>query len=306
MTNIATTNPFAAGLAAQGEAPDALDATVEAKGGFDRVPAREGVALFRLRSYIETGRHTVAKGQGKGKVQKWADFVFELVHPDHLIGPDDKKFPDTIELRNINVSMNKKAKYFKLFNAMNYSGKYQRFGDMLGDGFLGSVVHNVVGDKTYVNMESEGRFLIGAPVYNANVDPLAQPDMREVAVPEMHGDAQLFTWEQPGTSPDFLQQMWDSIKISGEKNDGTPRKNWIQEKIRSNMDWEGSYTQSVVGGTAIVMDAVADDVAAATAAAVTAEVVATGATGEPDLVQPPAGATVVDSPVDPLAGIAGL
>ena len=308
MTNTATTNQFADVVDAAVAHPDARDVSKEAKGGFDRKPAREGVALFRLRSYIETGQHTVKKGQGKGKVQQWADLEFELVHPDHMIGPDDKKFPDTIRVRDLNVSMNPKASYFKLFKAMNYDGQYTSFAQMLGHGFLGRVVHNVVGDNTYVNMRDDGNWLIGRPSYTP--DPINAPEtVVEVPVPELHGDVQLFLWEAPGIDAPMVQKMWDSIEIIGEKEDGTPYKNWIQEKVRSNMEWEGSFTQSVVGGAAIVADAVADDVAKATAAAVTAEVQTMGTNGEPDLVQPPADATVVDQQnnvVDPLAGIAGL
>lgn len=264
MTNNTAVNPFADVVDAAVSAPGAMDASKEdKKKGFDRKPARAGVALFRLRSYIETGRHTVKNGQGKGKIQLWADLEFELVHPDHLIGPDDNKFPDTIRVRDLNISMNPKASYFQLFKAMNYNGDKTSFAQMLGDGFLGRVVHNKVDDKVYVNMREDGKWLIGAPSYVA--DPINAPDtVTQVPVPELHGDVQLFLWEAPGIDAPMVQRMWDSIEISGEKSDGTEKKNWIQDKIRDNLDWDGSFTQQVVdGGTsaAAAVDDIADTVA---------------------------------------------
>ena len=297
-------------------ADGAVDASVVQKGGFTKVPARAGVALFRLRSYIETGMHVVKKGKGKGKKQMWADFTFELVHPDHLIGPDDKKFPDTISLNNINISMNEKAKYFKLFKKMNHTGTKTSFSQMLGDGFLGRVVHNVSGDTTYVNMEEDGQYLIGAPRYEA--DPIGNPGVvTEVNVPELDGDVQLFLFDAPGVQPDQVQMMWDDLEITGEKSDGTAKKNWIQEKIRSAINFEGSFTQQVVGGAAIAAEEVADDVADAVAAATntaTDPLANTTAVGDAPFVADATPEQSVDNlvaaanatVVDPLAGLTGL
>lgn len=302
-------NPFA-DIADAMEAAG-IDTSVADKNNFKEFPpAREGKALFRFVSYIETGMHEVQKGQGKGKKQRWADFTFELVHPDHMIGEGDKARPDTIELRNINVSTNKKAKYHKLFKEMDAGRGYKTFPRMLGMAFYGDLVHNKVDDKTYVNMEKDGLYLIGPPVYDANTDPLASPDMREINVPPSTRDIQCFVYDNPKitVAPERLKAMWDSIEIVGQKEDGTPYKNWIQDKIRSALDFEGSYVQSVIGGEAIVAADVAADVAAATEAAVT------GATADTVVVDDvvdttaaeAAGATVVDAPVDPLADIPGL
>lgn len=306
MTNQAV-NQFADVVDAATTADGAFDASKEVKGGFDKKPARAGIALFRLRSYIEVGQHAVKSGQGKGKKFNMAHLEFELVHPDHLIGPDDKKFPDTLWVRNLNVSQNSGSNYFKLFSAMDYDGKYTSFSQMLGHAFMGKVVHNVSGDKTYVNMREAGKdapWLIGAPRYCA--DPINAPEaVTVVPVPEMHDTQRLFLFDNPGVAAPMVQKMWDSIGIVGAKDDGTPYKNWIQDTVREALNFEGSFVQSVVGGAAVAVSAVADEVAAATAAAATAEVAATGAVSEPDLVQPLSGATVVE-PVDPLAGIAGL
>jgi len=103
----------------------------------------------------------------------------------------------------------------------------------------------------------------------------------------------------------MVQQMWDSIAIVGQKDDGTPYKNWIQDMVRSAIDFEGSFTQSVVGGTAIVDSDAAGAIAAATADAL--------AGAAPALVEPaPAAdpapqvapvAQAATPAVDPLAGL---
>ena len=299
-----TTNPYADIVDTIVSHPDAINASVESKGGgFDDKPPRAGAALLRLRSYIERGRHEVKKGMGKGKKQLWADLEFELVHPDHMKGPDDNRFPDTIRIRNLNVSMNKKATYFKLFKLMNYNQKYTSFSQMLGHAFLGEIFHNKSGDTIYANLNDEdGVYHIGAPVYNANTDPLGEPEIKAIPVPELYGEVQLFTWENPGVTAEQIQLMWDRIEITGEKADGTPKKNWIQEDIRSNLDWEGSFTQSVVGGSAIVAADVADEVSAATDA--TTQAASDDTTTEAEAT-PAADATAKD-PVDPLADIPGL
>jgi len=305
-----TTNKFAGVADAMADA--GIDTSVEDKTSFKEFPpARAGKALFRFVSYIETGMHEVERGQGKGKKQRWADFKFELVHPDHMVGEGENARPDTIELKNINVSKNKKAKYFKLFNKMNAGRGYKSFVAMLGLGFYGDLVHNKVDDKTYVNMEQDGVYLIGPPVYDANTDPMGSPDMREINVPEPTLDFQCFVFDNPDLTlaPEMIQQMWDSVEIIGKKQDGTPYKNWIQDKIRSALDWEGSYVQSVIGGDAIVATAVADDVAAAAANALADKVADTLPQQDSPVdttAAEAAGATVVDAPIDPLADIPGL
>lgn len=311
MTN-EVTNQFADIVTTAVNAPGAIDASKETKGGFDKKPARAGVALFRMLSYIEKGEHTVKSGQGKGKKQNMADITFELVHPEHMIGPDDKKFPDTITVRNLNISMNPKAKYFKLFKKMNYTGAFTSFSQMLGHAFLGSVVHNVVGDTTYVNMEADGQWLIGPPRYCA--DPINAPEaLTEVNVPEMSQPPMLFLFDNPGVDAGMVTRMWDSISISGEKNDGTPLKDWRCDMIRSANNFQGSFIQSVVGGDAIVVDDLADAINTATDAAIVdaadganqiADATPHADTADANVADPLA--VTQDDVADPLAGLAGL
>jgi len=296
-------NPYADIVEAASNAPDAVDMReVDNKGFSDRKPARAGVALFRFTSYIEWGTHEVKKGLGKGKQQPWASLGFELVHPDHMIGEGDKAFPDTLELTNLNMSSNEKAKFKLIFDDMNYTGKFENFYQMLGQGFLGYIEHNVVNEgktdeKTYVNLKS-----IGEPRYEP--DPVGQPGViREVAVPPMYGNIEQFLFDHSNVNAEQVQRMWNALEITGEKADGTPKKNWKQDKIRAALNFDGSFTQSVVGGTAAIATDVAAEVANATAAA---DVMPQQDSPVDTTAAVAAGATVVDAPVDPLADIPGL
>lgn len=305
-----TENQFAQIAEEAATAAGAVDCNVAQKGGFTKTPPRAGVALLRFKSYIETGTHKVKKGMGKGKIQPWADFGFELVHPDHLIGPDDAKFPDTININNVNVSMNEKAKYFKLFDAMNKAagGMYTQFAQMLGKGFLAEIYHNEKDGTVYCNLDQDGAWSIRAPRYAA--DPIGAPDViTQIAVPELQSPQQCFLFDNPGVSAESIQAMWASIEITGEKSDGTAKKNWIQDKVRSALNFDGSFVQSVVGGSAIVEAEVADKIADATAAAIVDAADGANQIADTDQTLVSQVANVVADAaavVDPLASIPGL
>ncbi|MCP4342906.1 MAG: hypothetical protein GY799_29490 [Desulfobulbaceae bacterium] len=290
-------NPYADIVEAASNAPDAVNMNeVDSTGFTAREPARAGVALFRFKSYIEWGVHEVQRGQGKGKQQPWASIVFELVHPDHMIGEGDKAFPDTLEMTNLNMSRNEKAKFKLLFDDMNYADKYDNFYQMLGQGFLGYIEHNVVNEgtkdeKTYVNLKS-----IGEPRYEP--DPVGQPGViREVAVPPLYGDIEQFLFDHSTVTADQVKRMWDALEITGDKADGTPKKNWKQDKIRAALNFDGSFTQSVADGTTAVVAEVAAEVGATDPLATLPQ-----ETPVDTKAAEAAGATVVD----PLADIPGL
>ena len=67
--------------------------------GFVRELPRAGAALFRLRDYIEFGIFDNRNPAYKPGLN--CMLTFELVHPDHMITPNDTKiapFPDTISI----------------------------------------------------------------------------------------------------------------------------------------------------------------------------------------------------------------
>ena len=213
---------------------------------FTKALAAEGPAMLRLRSYIELGVHDSKNKANKPSVTCY--FLFELLHPKHMLEDSEgNKYPDTVSIR-LPYGKTGKSMYRKLFKKMNYSGKYTHFSQMIGDApFLGTLSHNTVEKKTYVNLNKDGEWNIGSPVV---VDPMTSKE-RRVPIPEMQGDGQLFLWENPGMTEEMIKTMWESIFIDGtyEKDGQELSKNWIQDFIRSNNDWEGSATQSAVENT---------------------------------------------------------
>lgn len=236
-------------------AQNAEDVVDPSSGGGGFEPPREGIALLRMCSYIELGLYE-AEWKGKKKVQKKVLVEFELLHPDHKIIGADKQFKG---YHRIMVRLNKsgydKSKYMKLFNKMNYDGsvpqtdgKIPALSRFLGKPFMGQVFHSPWKEKIYSNIDKDGDFFIGAPHA-----PVTDPDTgmptgtyRDILVPEMNVAPRMFLWEAPGMSKSNYHEMWESIYIEGEKQDGSS-KNWIQEQILSveNIALEGSVAEDL-------------------------------------------------------------
>ena len=212
-------------------------------GSFEQPVAEAGIALFRLREVLEFGtKETEYKGVKKDA--KPVSLVFELVHPRHAINRND----DGSFLRNhevtvrLNKSNNDRAKYMKLFNKLNFdgavatpAGTIPSFAAFLGKPFYGNVHANVslANGKTYINLDKDGEYTIGAPRVAAT-DDMGAPtgEFNTIPVPEMNGAQKCFLWET-GVDDATYKAMWESVAIVGEKKDGTPYKNWIQEAILS-------------------------------------------------------------------------
>lgn len=261
------------------------DLTVDKK--FKRELPRAGVALLRLRSYIETGRHQGANPAHKPGLK--AQLIFELNHPDHLVEFDGKKEPQKFTVR-LNKGITGASGYRKLFQLMNIAcgGNKKHFVEMIGEAFLGEIYHKESDDKknTYANLDLNGAYSLKAPVQVDAISNVSTP----IQVAELHGTPTAFLWEpeaptaeKGGISDEQIVEMWDSVFIEGTrevtdkvtKAVSTVSKNWIQEAIQSNIEWEGSRTQSLTQEQ-ICLD---------------------------DLTGQPIEATASKAPVDPTAGI---
>ncbi len=232
-------------------------------GSFAPSKPEEGVALLRLREVVEFGANNT-EYQGTPKVTRPVSLTFELVHPRHAIKKDDGTF---IRNHEVSVRLNKSnsdmSKYMKLFNKLNYAGtvatppgKIPAFNAFIGKAFLGEIHLN----GEYVNLDKDGTFTIGAPMVPEIDATTGAPSgsFKDIDVPEMTGDVRCFLWET-GVSDDVYREMWDSIAIVGEKRDGTPFKNWMQESIlrtedegksKANIELPGSRAERLFGPAA--------------------------------------------------------
>ena len=212
---------------------------------------RAGVALLRLRSYLELG--VKAPKDPTHKPQRSVRLTFELHHPDHMISGTKEDgttyaFPDTLNVY-VNIA-GPTSKFGKLFAKMNYLGTAVHMSQLVGMPFLGSIHHNEWQGKTYVNLNNDANeWTIGAPIHT---DVMTNATTN-IPVPELDGQKQVFLYDHPELDEADIREMWDAIYIDGVKQDGSS-KNWIQEAIKESLTWDTSKTkQAVEGATDIVL-----------------------------------------------------
>ena len=138
---------------------------------FERELPRAGVALLRLREYVELGRHQPKNAEHKPSLETY--LVFELNHPDHMQEFNGVAEPMTMKIR-LNKGATAKSGYKKLFNVMNKAcgGMHKHFISMINSAFLGEVYHNpskADPKKVYANLDLQGAWSLKAP---AQVDAL--------------------------------------------------------------------------------------------------------------------------------------
>lgn len=267
------------------------DQTAEKGGNFEKTLPRAGAALLRFRSYVETG--VFAQKNPTYKPARRATLMFELLHPDHIISGTKADGSTYSFAPSVKVSVNvagPDSAYGKLFKKMNLDGSATHMSQLLGKGYLGTLTTSKCGE--YVNLDDASReWQIGAPVV---LDPISNKQT-PVPIPELQGDLQLFTWENPGVSDEQIKAMWDSIYI--EKN------NFIQDKIRTNMDWDGSRTQGVVDSGAASIDTSIADTPAVDAVPTDTQGSDAAATAADTSQAAPAEAENAEVAADPLAAL---
>tara|TARA_R110002020_G_scaffold225658_1_gene435745 strand:- start:1016 stop:1807 length:792 start_codon:yes stop_codon:yes gene_type:complete len=213
---------------------------------FERELPKAGIALMRFIGYIETGRHEPRNPQHKPALK--TQLIFELSTPKHLIEMEGKKVPQKFTLR-LNKGLTAKSGYKKVFNMMNKAlgGGHTHFFQMLGKPLLGEIFHNTSGEgdkkQTYANLDDAGAFSFKKPV---SVDALTDVET-PIQIMEQINPSQGFLWENESISDEDYVSMWESLFIEGtyEKDGKDVSKNWIQESIQENMEWEGSTLQAL-------------------------------------------------------------
>ena len=214
---------------------------------FTRELPAAGAALMRFVGYLETGRHKPLNPKHKPALKTM--LIFELSTPKHKIAMEGVKVPQKFTLR-LNKGITGTSGYKKVFNQMNKAtgGGHTHFFQMLGKPLMGEIFHKDNGKegaekKTYANLDDAGAFSFKAP---QSVDPLTDT-VTPIPVEEVHGELQGFLWENESTTDADYVTMWNSLFIDGtrEKDGKEVSKNWLQETIMSNMEWEGSTCQAL-------------------------------------------------------------
>ena len=251
---------------------EGADQTVAKTGGGGVELPAEGPCNLRLVAYIELGKHEKTF-QGKKKTQEQVTLTFEVSGKNHPpIETDNGTFPHRISITE-NLSLNEKARFFKLFTLLNYKGTAKHCASLLGDAFRGRIVH-----REYTGRDGKprkvaelfdkksGSYTIMPPRVEV-VDPDdGQPtgEYREVKVAPALSELRCFIWNHAD------MEQWASLFIDGEyeerKNDKgevvapARSKNQFQLKIRAALNYKGSPIQQLLANGGQELELPADGV----------------------------------------------
>lgn len=257
-----TINKFAAAAAKAVEA--GADQTTAKVGGAE-LPA-EGPCNLRLVGYIEQGKHA-GEYQGRKKTNEKVTLIFEVSGRNHPpIVTDNGTFPHRITV-NENLSLSDKARFFKLFQLLNYKGTAKIAAELLGAPFRGRIVH-----REYVGRDGKphkvaelidkklGAYTITPPRVEEIDAETGEPtgNYKEVKVAEPLSDLRCFIWNHPD------MEQWESIFIEGEyeerKNEAgevtapARSKNQFQLKICAALNFDGSPIQQLLADAGVKID----------------------------------------------------
>lgn len=238
----------------------------KAGGDFDNtVP--EGNCRMRFVQYVELGKQ---KGtfQGKPVVKTKVLLGFELSGPKHQprVTDDGKKIPWMMYIEE-SLSSSTKANFFKLLTVMNYTGAATHMSQLLGNAYLGTVVHRSYPKRgedkgkpeTWTGKAAElrpkgGSYTIRPP----RVEDVETGDWKDVPVDAPISDLRLFIWDIAD------MDQWASIFIEGEwderKNDKgeviSPKrsKNQLQIKIANAENFAGSPMDTLLKNNGVALD----------------------------------------------------
>lgn len=239
------------------------DMNVAQVGGGDSTPLHEmlpeGVARARFVGYIEIGKQKVQyKGDPAPKIEDQVVLQFEVSGPK--VKPREDGHPHIIELRPMKKSLNDKAKFFKIFQRLNYAGKATIMAELVGEGYLTTIYHRkYVGqdgkERVAVDLNRKGELLdLRPPRFE---DP-ETGEVRAVAVDPAKAAERLFLW-------DFADlDQWSSIFIDGEYperkdeagNVTSPArsKNVLQAKVRAANNFRGSPVYALLAAAGQPLD----------------------------------------------------
>lgn len=250
---------------------EGADQTVAKTGGAGAEPPAAGPCNLRLVAYIELGKHE-KEFQGKKKTNEQVTLVFEVSGKNHPpIETDNGTFPHRITVTE-NLSLNEKARFFKLFQLLNYKGTAKHAAQLLGEAFRGKIIHREYtkrdgskGIAADIFDKKLGAYTITPPRVEVT-DEDGQPtgEYREVKVAPALSDLRCFIWNHADL------EQWASIFIEGEyeerRNEAgevtspARSKNQFQLKIRSALNFTGSPIDGLLKDGGVALDLPADGV----------------------------------------------
>lgn len=244
-------------------------------GGGDYTPPAAGFCLLRLVGYFEIGKHA-GTYLGKPTLKDYVQLVFEVSGPKHPPTelPDGTKVPHRITIEET-YSLNEKARFFKLFQRMNYAGDKVHMVQLMGAAFKAIIIHrkykkrgetdaNASGIAVELYDKKAGTFTIEPPRVEKIDDATGMPtgEYRTLQVPEPITPLKAFLWDHSDMDD------WNALFIDGEyperKDDKgvvtakAKSKNVLQNKIKSATNFKASPIYALIasaGGNLDIPDA---------------------------------------------------
>lgn len=222
-----------------------------------------GKAPARLIGYVELGTHPQPDYQGKPK-----DPATELAITFEVFGTKNtkeievdgkKKKVGALLTINTTEKLSDKSKYKKLFDKMQRGRKeITHMTHMLNEVFMLDITHGVGKNSKlpYATIEAPDKsFRIDGPMvdkFNEEGEVIETIDVTS-KVPQASFPLRMFVVDDPSI------EQWQSIKMEGtykkkvkgadgEEVEQEISKNYLQEKIMSALNWEGSAMQAILMG----------------------------------------------------------
>lgn len=182
-------------------------------------PIEPGVYPGRLVQLIDLGLQAQRAFQGKDKppaqeIMLTYELVDEFMKDEDGNDIEDKPrwVSETMPFHNLKAD---KAKSTKRYEAFDPKGEFDGdFSKAVGLPINITVVHNVVGEKTYVNV--------------ANIAAMRPRDAEKC--PELKNEAKVFDLSAPSL------ELFNSFP------------DWIKEKIKKNLNFQGSELEALLSG----------------------------------------------------------
>lgn len=236
-------NVFASEIAAIASTTD----MTKAQTGGDYQPPAAGPCRLRFVGYVEIGKHLKKGFQGApDKVKQMARLFFEVSGPKHppIKNAEGTERPAAVIEVRLDISLNEKAGFKKLFDRLNYAGKAKHIAELLGEPFRGVLVHRAY--KKADGTEGIACDLKDAAGWTIQAPRVEDPDTgeyRTVQVAPALTPLRLLLQAGPSKA------QWASIHIPGQRDDGTSR-NYLQELCLAALDYKGSALEALLGGAA--------------------------------------------------------
>lgn len=250
------------------KAAELSNQTVAQKGGGDYVPPAAGACFVRFVGYVELGIHE-SEFKGVKKKKAKVALYFEVSGPNHppREGANGEKFPILLTIEE-SLSLNEKARFFKLFNRMNHAGKAVHMAQLLGEGYKAEIFHRTYkrsdgseGVAVELYNKEAGSYSIEAPrrpVIDEDSGLAVPGQFKAINVPAATVPTRLFLWDQADLD------QWGTIFIDGEyeakpAEEGkaarpAKSKNVIQNKVKSALNFKGSPMELQLIAKGVALD----------------------------------------------------